>query len=102
MRGVDAVLEVNITQIALVGSGGRNPDLALAMNANARLIRVADNQVIWSNNQITFDSGLAEFIYWEMDDAKVLKAAIPVGLNSRAPHIDEKILLKATAGPRIP
>jgi hypothetical protein len=102
MRGVDTVLEINITQIALIGSGGRNPDLALAMNANARLVRVADNQVIWSNNQIAFNSGLAEFTSWEMDDAKLLKAAIPVGLNSLARQIEEQIFLKANLGRRIP
>jgi len=102
MRGVNTVLEIGITQIALVGSGGRNPDLALTMNANARLIRVADNQVIWSNNQITFSSGLAEFTSWEMDDAKLLKAAIPVGLNSLARQIEEQIFLKANLGRRIP
>jgi len=102
MRGVDTVLEISITQIDLVGSGGRNPDLALAMNASARLIRVGDNQLIWSNNQITFTSALAEFTDWDMDDAKLLKAAIAVGLNSLARQVEEKLFLKANAGPRIP
>ena len=99
MRGIDFVLELNITQIAFIGSGGRNPNLALAMSANARLIRIADNRVIWNNSQITFTSGQAEFTQWQMEDAKVLKSAIAVGLDSLARQIDENIFLKAMAEP---
>lgn len=46
-RGVDTVLEVAVTNVGLVG-GDQTPLIALAMVANTRLVRVADNSELYA------------------------------------------------------
>jgi hypothetical protein len=95
--GVNTVLEIGIAQIALVGSGGRDPTLVLSLNARARLIRVPDNIVLWSDDQLNSASREADFSEWSANDSELLKSEIENGLQALALQISNKIFLQTTA-----
>ena len=83
-RDVNTVLEIGISQIALAGEGGRDPALVLTIIARARLIRVADDVVLWSDDQFAFKSPSADFSVWSADDYALLKTEFADGLDSLA------------------
>lgn len=86
-RGAHAVLEVGIVHLALSGKGGRNPRLVLAIDARARLIRIPDNHVLWSDQHLTFESPRANLSEWTADDSRLLRSELDHGLDFLAARI---------------
>jgi hypothetical protein len=100
--GVDTVLEISIAQIAFTSEGGATPTFVLSIDARARLIRIPDNRVLWSNEHMAFKSPAAEFSLWTAKDSGLLKSEIESGLETLAPQIIENVPLKAREGKRGP
>jgi hypothetical protein len=114
-RGARAVLEVGIARLALDGKGGRNPPLVLMIDARARLIRLPDNQLLWSAEHLTFESPRAKLVEWTADDSRLLRSELDHGLDFLAARVaagvfpDTRVALaargsgaqvRAPAGPR--
>jgi hypothetical protein len=93
--GVHSVLEVTVTEVIFDGEGGRNPSFALAMKARIRLIRVADNQVLWSNDQIAFRSIEADVATWTSEESGRLAAELGSGVEMLARQIGDEIFLES-------
>ena len=83
----DTVLEIGITEIALAGEGGIDPSFALSITVQARLIRVSDNQLLWSDMRIPFESDPADVPVWTATDSGHLKSEISSGLETLANQI---------------
>ena len=90
-NGVRSVLEVTITEFVFAGEGGRNPSFALSIRAQARLIRVADNQVMWSNDQIEFRSPEADVSAWTAPESGHLAAELGSGLELLGQRISNEV-----------
>lgn len=96
--GVNTVLEISITQIAFTSEGGTTPTFVLSIDARARLIRIPDNLVPWSDEHMAFKSPAAKFSLWIAEDSDLLKSEIESGLGMLARQINENVFLKARAG----
>jgi hypothetical protein len=97
-RGVGTVLEISLTQLAFTTTeGGKNPALALALTARARLIQMADKRVLWSVEQVRYESSAAAFTLWTERDSGLLKAEIDNGLDALAQQIGVALFVRDTA-----
>ena len=94
-RGARAVLEVGIVHLALSGKGGRNPRLALTIDARARLIRIPDNRVLWSDEHLTFESPRTNLSEWTADDSRLLRSELDHGLDFLATRISGGVFPEA-------
>jgi len=83
----DTVLEIAITEIALTGEGGSDPSFSLSISAGARLIRVSDNQLLWSDARIPYVSAPADVPVWTATDSDHLESEINSGLAALAQQI---------------
>ena len=88
---VHSVLEITFTEVIFAGEGGRNPSFALSMKAQTRLIRIADNQVIWSREDILFRSPEADVTTWTTSESGHLAAELGNGLQMLAQQISDEV-----------
>jgi hypothetical protein len=93
-RGVQTVLEVGVLTATFSGEGGRNPDLSFSMRARARLIRISDKQVLWSDERLAFSTTSHRFSEWKANDAALLKSVIDSGVESFARRISDRTFLE--------
>jgi hypothetical protein len=100
--GVNTVLEISITRIAFTSEGGTTPTFVLSIDTRARLIRIPDNLMLWSDEHMAFKSPAAEFSLWTAKDSDLLKSEIESGLETLARQIIENVFLKARTGQRGP
>ena len=91
-NGVHSVLEVTITEVIFDGEGA---SFALAMKARTRLIRLADNQVLWSNDQIMFRSTHADVATWTSAESGHLATELGTGVEMLARQIGDEIFLES-------
>ena len=94
--GVETVLEISLTQLTLTGTdrrleGGSNPSLTLVMTARARMIRVADNRVVWSAAEVKYESAAAQSALWTARDANLVRTEIANGSEALARQIGEAL-----------
>src|ERR1051326_3775763 len=90
---VGTVLEMSLTQLAFSGKGGMDPNLALVITARARLIRIADQRVLWNAEQVRYESSAAAFSLWTVRDSSLLKIEIDNGLETLASRIGEALFV---------
>ncbi len=90
-QGIDAVLEMSLTQLGFAGEGGDDPALVLVITASARLIGVPDNSVLWNVEQVEYESAEAAFSLWTAGDSGLLQAEIDNGLEAVASQIGEAL-----------
>lgn len=91
--GVHSVLEITITELAFTGEGGRNPMFALSLKARTRLIRVADNQVLWSNDETAYRSSEAEVSAWTAPESDRLATEISTAVETLAQQISKDVFV---------
>jgi hypothetical protein len=96
--GVGGVLEMSLTQLVLAhkqpfhwGWGDSDPNLALVMTARARMIRVADQQVLWNTAEVRYESPPAAFSLWTLADSGLLRAEIDKGSEALARQMEEAL-----------
>jgi len=90
-RGANSVLEVGIVHLVLDGEGGKDPELALAIDARTRLIRVPSNNVLWGDGHLSFESPKVPLSQWTADDSRLLKSEIDRGVQVLAQRIEGEI-----------
>jgi hypothetical protein len=88
--GVDTVLEIKVARVALIGEGN-DPDLALAIDAQARLIRLPEGEVLWENQEMMFASAPAKLSAGTADDSRLLKSEVDRGLETLAKRLGEVV-----------
>jgi hypothetical protein len=88
-EGITTVLEVAVANLALHGSGVDLP-LKLTMNAQARLLSVSENRVLYSNAYV-YRSEQRPFSEWTAGDAQALRAAYERGYQDLAGQIVQTI-----------
>lgn len=91
--GLGAVLEISLQQVVFAGGGGENPTLTLIISARSRLIRVVDKRVVWSVEEIRYESSSAAFNLWTARESSLLKAEIDSGLNDLARQIADALFI---------
>jgi hypothetical protein len=89
--GTATVLEMSLTQLIFTGEGGRNPSLRLVVTARARLIRIADNRVLWDAKEVRYESAAAEFSLWTARDSGLLEGEIDNGLEALARQMGDAL-----------
>jgi hypothetical protein len=92
--GVHSVLEITVTEIVFDGEGGRDPTFALQMKAQIRLIRIADNQVLWTNDDIRFRGEDVHVSSWTNPDLDYLTAEFEVILERLAQQIGDAVFME--------
>ena len=92
-QGIDAVLEMSLTQLGFAGEGGDDPSLVIVLTARARLIGIPTNDILWSVEQVTYQSPMAAFSLWREGDAALLRAEIDNGLEALASQIGEALFV---------
>jgi hypothetical protein len=90
-QDIDAVLEMSLTQLGFAGEGGNDPSLVLVLTARARLIGVATNDILWSVEQVTYQSPMAAFSLWRENNSALLRAEIDNGVEAVASQIGEAL-----------
>jgi len=99
-KGAQAVLEVRIlTASFFIREGEDNSDFVFEMSARARLVRVSDNRVLWSDEFILFSSPSHSFSEWKENDAALLKTMIDTGVESFAHRISDRTFLEVWSTP---
>ncbi len=72
-KGITTVLEVGVSQIALVGTAiGHNPPMALVVNADVKLIRAKDGEVFYTLSLADWGSA-REFLAWGANDGQYFR-----------------------------
>jgi hypothetical protein len=95
-NGVQSVLEITVTEIVFDGEGGRDPTFALQMKVQVRLIRIADNQVLWTNDDIRFRGEDVDVSGWTNPDRDYLTAEFEVILERLAQQIDDAVFMETS------
>ncbi len=71
-KGIDTVHEITVRQFGLKGSGQVQPDLALFMTLQARVVKAADNTVLF-NWTYDYHGDEHKFAEWAGNDARLFK-----------------------------
>lgn len=83
-KGFDTVLEVSVQRIALEARDtGRDPPLALVLDARSRLIRLGDGTTVYENTY-RHSSDPLRFAEWAADNAALLDREYEVGVREIA------------------
>ena len=86
MRGVDTVLEVEVSSIRLDGQG-INPPVRLLMTASARLIRTADGVELYAERFAYRSPNEHKFMEWAAGEGQVLREEVDRGAEALASDI---------------
>jgi hypothetical protein len=70
--GIDTVLNLNMTSLALAGESGVNPPIHLSLVLHVKVIRTADN-VVLDDQFFDYSGGGHTFLEWAANDAQLLK-----------------------------
>ena len=92
--GVHSVLEITVTEIVFDGQGGRDPTFALQMKAQVRLIRVADNMVLWTRDEIISRGADAYVSGWTSPEFGYLATQIDEVLDRASRQIAEAVFIE--------
>lgn len=91
-KGIDTVLEVSVLSISFEGKGGGDPPLSLSMKARTRLIKTADDSILYEN-ELMYRSPKRKFTDWAANDAKIFKEELARCYRSLAEKVVEEIFL---------
>jgi hypothetical protein len=95
-NGVHSVLEITITEIVFDGAGGRDPLFNLVTKAQIRLVRVADNQVLWMKDDFIGREPKADVSAWTAPDSGYLAMALGDSLDIVARQIADAVFAEST------
>ena len=95
---ITTVLEISLINVAFTSSdGGKNPPLALVLTAQARLVGMDGDRVLWNADQVKYASSSAAFSLWAENNSTLLRTEIDNGLDSLAQQISAAIFDRATS-----
>ena len=82
-QGVDTVLEIQLLRPGLVGKGGINPSLHVAMEGRVRLVSVRDSEEL-ASAPIRYRGAGRKFTDWAASNAHMLRTEIASGCDQLA------------------
>lgn len=88
---VDTVLELGLTQIALVQIEEQETDFSLLINMHGALTALAGQETIWSNDQMVYVSTPANMAEWTAPKGAYLRTEINQGLRALSREISIQI-----------
>lgn len=89
--GANTVLELGIAQIGLTREQRGDAPFSLLMVASARLVRVSDHEVLWSEAEIPTVSPPEQLAAWTAPSGDLLQSEINAGLERLALRIHGQI-----------
>jgi len=95
-NGVQSVLEITVTEIVFDGQGGRDPTFALQMKAQVRLIRVADNEVLWTRDEMISRGADVHVSSWTDPELGYLATQIDEVLERASGQIAEAVFIETS------
>ena len=96
-NGIDSALEIRISEVVFDGEGGRNPTFSLSIRAQIRLIRVADNEVLWMRDDIMFRGSEADVSVWTAAESYYLAMELGTNLERLAQQIRDAVFAETSA-----
>jgi hypothetical protein len=100
-KNIDTILEISVLFFNLTGEKDVNPPLALVMNVRTRLIRSADDTMLYDST-LEFMSGTRTFTEWAANDAQQFIEELDRAYQSLAEKIvDELFLLYIPLGSKV-
>lgn len=103
-EGAHSVLEVGLTAVTFAGQGGEDPELTLTLKARARLVAVPENEVLWTDADLVFESVKAKLSTWTASDSRLIASELDRGMDVLAQRIatdvfpDARVASLAPAG----
>ena len=93
-RGFDAAIEVRVVGIGFAGGGGADPELAVFVDAEARLVDTASGHAVWARG-LAYESPRRPASAWSRDEASLARAEITRACRALAERVVESALLQA-------
>jgi hypothetical protein len=94
-NGVNTVLEIGVTQIALTREDEGEASFALMINANAHLVRASDGETLWSAEQIVLVSAPEDLPAWLAPGSELLRTEISASLERLALRLSAQLFTAA-------
>jgi hypothetical protein len=91
-KNIDTILEISVLCFNLTGKEDVNPPLALFMTVRTRLIRSADNTMLYDST-LEFMSGTRRFTKWTANDAQQFIEELDRAYQSLAEKIVDELFL---------
>ena len=95
-NGVQSVLEITVTEIVFDGEGGRDPTFALQMKVQVRLIRIADNEVLWTRDEIISRGANVYVSSWTNPEFGYLATQIDEVLERASGQIADAVFIETS------
>ena len=90
-QAIDTVLEIRVHEHGLRGNPGSNPQLRLAAEVEAQLIRLQDGAELCRRRMVR-QGAARQYTDWTEDDARALRSEIAACRQSLAQQIVEEML----------
>jgi hypothetical protein len=97
---VDTTLEVGVSQVGFVGSGGADPDMTLHVLGVARLVDVRSGVELYRNADLAYVSDTRTFSQWSADDGRPLRDEIRHAGDVLAATIVDEVWPSGACGSR--
>jgi hypothetical protein len=91
-KNASTVLEVGLVEVAVTSVGDKDPEIALRIRAGARLLRVSDRRVLWSDDRFVNNIAARRLSEFQANDAALLKSNVADTLDSLATDIVFSVL----------
>jgi hypothetical protein len=86
-KNVTTMLEVGLLEVTVTRAGDKDPDIGVRITAGARLLRVSDRRLLWSNDQFVNNIRARKLSEFEANDAALLKSNVVDTLDLLAREI---------------
>lgn len=90
---IDTVLEVGVVRVGLIGTGGEDPQLALRVDAVARLVDVQTNEEFYLNYPFTHFALSRKYSEWTAHNERLLKRELGRAYESLGTAIVHDVFL---------
>jgi hypothetical protein len=87
-QGVTTVFEITVAQISFAAEEGDDPELSLVVLTNVRLIRLPENEILWSQGEVAFVSEPRPSSIWN-SEPETIGAELEAGFDAIATQISE-------------
>jgi hypothetical protein len=91
--GLDTVLEVGLVGAALSGAGGGDPDLALRVQAAARLVDLRSHKELYRSDSFSYVSPRRRFTVWSANQGTLLRQELRRAYASLGTSIADEVFL---------
>ena len=91
-QGIDTILEISVSRLALVGDWDLNPPLEFQMNSRIRLVRTSDGNELYESS-VDYLGGTRLFSEWADNNAQAFIETLDMAYQSLAEKIVGEVFL---------